>query len=258
MKTNLTLVGKLFLIITASLFCNALHAQTKVIAHRGFWDTEGSAQNSIAALKKAHETGAYGSEFDVWLTADGVPIVNHDDSIPGFRIETSTYKELQSVTLSNGEKIPTLEDYLRAGKRTKGTQLILEIKTHKRKINEDRLVAKTVALVRRYGLEYQTDYIAFSLNACKELRIHAPYATIAYLNGDICPADLKEMGFNGLDYNHKVLTAHPEWIKEAKELGLTTNVWTVNTPEQMQWFIDQGVDFITTDNPLALIELLGK
>ena len=30
-----------------------IQAQTQVIAHRGFWKTEGSAQNSIAALEKA-------------------------------------------------------------------------------------------------------------------------------------------------------------------------------------------------------------
>ena len=41
---------------------------TQIIAHRGFWKTNGSAQNSIAALMKADSVGCYGSEFDVWLT----------------------------------------------------------------------------------------------------------------------------------------------------------------------------------------------
>ena len=35
---------------------------TKVIAHRGYWKTEGSAQNSIRSLERASEIGAYGSE----------------------------------------------------------------------------------------------------------------------------------------------------------------------------------------------------
>ena len=34
---------------------------TKVIAHRGYWKTEGSAQNSIRSLERASEIGAYGS-----------------------------------------------------------------------------------------------------------------------------------------------------------------------------------------------------
>ena len=46
-------------------------AQPKVVAHRGYWTTEGSAQNSIASLQKAAEIGCWGSEFDVWMTADG-------------------------------------------------------------------------------------------------------------------------------------------------------------------------------------------
>ena len=33
---------------------------TQVIAHRGYWDTHGSAQNSLASLEKADEIGAYG------------------------------------------------------------------------------------------------------------------------------------------------------------------------------------------------------
>ena len=47
-----------------------IQAQTQVIAHRGFWKTEGSAQNSIAALEKAAEENLYGSEFDVQVRAE--------------------------------------------------------------------------------------------------------------------------------------------------------------------------------------------
>ena len=61
-------------------------AQTKVIAHRGYWKCEGSAQNSIASLTKAAEAKVYGSEFDVQLTKDKEIVVNHDDSIQGIFI----------------------------------------------------------------------------------------------------------------------------------------------------------------------------
>ena len=63
-----------------------IQAQTQVIAHRGFWKTEGSAQNSIMALEKAAEAQLYGSEFDVLMTADGKVVVNHDSSIEGMVI----------------------------------------------------------------------------------------------------------------------------------------------------------------------------
>ncbi len=232
-------------------------SQTKVIAHRGFWDTEGSAQNSLAALKKAGEAGVYGSEFDVYILADGTLVVNHDDSIAGIGLETATWEQLKAVTLPNKEALPTLDQYLSLGKRQPGTRLVLEIKSHKRVVNEDRAVQAIVETVRRHGLAYQVDYIAFSMNVCKELKRQAPYSSVSYLNGDVSPADLKALGFEGLDYNHKVLREkHPEWIREAKELGLTINVWTVNTPELMRYFIDQQVDYITTDKPLELKAML--
>lgn len=233
-------------------------AQTKIIAHRGFWDTEGSAQNSLTALRNAHEIGVYGSEFDVWLTADGIPVINHDDSIAGFHVETSTYEQLLTVNLENGEKIPALDAYLAEGKKLEGIQLILEIKPHRRIVNEDRLVPKIIDLVKKYDLEDRVDYISFSMNVCKELKRQAPDARIVYLNGNVTPADLKELGLTGLDYSYKVLANNPQWVEEAKQLGLSTNVWTVNIPEMMQAFIDQDIDYMTTDDPLTLKELLAQ
>lgn len=247
-----------FILCLVFCICFAGWGQTHVIAHRGFWKTEGSAQNSLAALKKAHEIGVYGSEFDVWLTADGIPIVNHDASIFGFTIETSTYDQLMTGALANGEKIPTVDAYLALGKQLEGMQLILEVKSHKQVVNEDRLVKLCVELVRKHDLEDRVDYIAFSMNVCKELKKLAPEATVVYLNGDVSPQDLKEIGLTGLDYNHKVLTENPTWIAKAKGIGLTTNVWTVNEKKQMEAFIKQGVDFITTDEPELLLKTLRE
>ena len=51
--------------------------KVKVIAHRGYWKTEGSAQNSIRSLELANQIKVYGSEFDVHLTADDVPVIHH-------------------------------------------------------------------------------------------------------------------------------------------------------------------------------------
>ena len=61
-------------------------AATTVVAHRGYWKTGGSAQNSIAALVKSDSIGCYGSEFDVWLSADGKIVVNHDPTFKGKKI----------------------------------------------------------------------------------------------------------------------------------------------------------------------------
>ena len=242
----------------AAFVSASMLAHTKVIAHRGYWNCEGSAQNSITALNKAHEIGAYGSELDVSITTDGVMIVNHDDNYQGVCIETSTYNDLKNLKLANGENLPTLDEYLIQGKKNPGTKLIMEIKPHKTVVNEDRAVAAALYLVEKYGMEDQVEYISFSMNVCKELIRRAPAAHVSFLGGNVSPKDLKTLGFAGLDYDHGTFDKHPEWIDEAKKYGLTINVWTVNDAERMKQFIAKGVDYITTDNPVELKNLLNK
>ncbi|RYZ53287.1 MAG: glycerophosphodiester phosphodiesterase [Sphingobacteriales bacterium] len=252
-------INKMALLSAAILTASAAFAQkTKVIAHRGYWDVAGSAQNSLASLNKAHEINVYGSEFDVHLSKDGIAVISHDDSIGGMTIEESTYEQLKNITLPNGEHLPTLAEYLEQGKKNKGTRLILEIKPHKTKEAEDRAVATTLALVKKYKAASMTEYISFSMNICTELIRLAPKASVAYLRGEVNPEELKKAGFSGLDYHYKILEKHPDWIGSAKALGLSVNVWTVNDPAIMQSLIAQGVDFITTDKPVEATGLLGK
>ena len=78
------------------------------------------------------------------------------------------------------------------------------------------------------------------------------------MNGDLSPKDVKARNWNGIDYNYKVFQKNPTWVKEAKDLGLLVNVWTVNDPKVMQEMIDLKVDYITTDKPLILKEILTK
>ena len=186
---------------------------------------------------------------------DGKLIVNHDAKFQGFVIAETPYKKLKKIRLANGEKLPNLKKYLKKGKK-QDIQLILEIKSQKSKEVEDKMVADIVKMVKKMNLEEQVEYIAFSLNVCEQLVKHAPDSEIAYLNGDIAPAELKKKGINGIDYNQNVLFKHPEWVKEAQQLGMKVNVWTVNKIENIQKFIDMKVDYITTDQPLETKELL--
>ena len=232
-----------------------MQAQTQVIAHRGFWKTEGSAQNSITALEKAAEEKLYGSEFDVQVTLDGKLIVNHDAKFQGFVIAETPYNQLKKIRLNNGEKLPNLKKYLKKGKKL-DIQLILEIKSHKSKEVEDKMAADIVKMVKKMGLEKQVEYIAFSLNVCEQLAKLTPESEIAYLNGDVAPAELKKKGINGIDYHYNVIEKHPEWVKEAHDLGMKVNVWTVNNEDMMKKLIDRKVDYITTDQPLEAKKLL--
>jgi glycerophosphoryl diester phosphodiesterase len=246
------------MLLIAALPLNLLPAQTKVIAHRGYWDCEGSAQNSIASLQKARELRIYGSEFDVWMTSDGVLVVNHDATVEGMRIDDTPYEKLKDIRLKSGEKLPLLEEYLLEGKKDRKTKLILEIKSHNTKDKEDRATAAIVKMVEKTGVKKQTEYIAFSLNVCKELVRLAPKTEIAYLNGDMAPQELKALQISGIDYHLSVLKKNKNWIEEAHRLKMKVNVWTVNNEANMQEMIDAGADYITTDKPALAMELTEK
>ena len=83
--------------------------KSQVIAHRGYWKTAGSAQNSITALQKADSIHCYGSEFDVWLTKDNKLVINHDPVYKMKYMEYSKGDALTGLKLSNGENLPSLE-----------------------------------------------------------------------------------------------------------------------------------------------------
>lgn len=229
----------------------------KVIAHRGAWKAKNLPQNSIASLGEAIRLGCEGSEFDVWMTADSILVVNHDADFLGIPIETSSYKTLLGKTLPNGEKIPTVEAYLKKGMEQTGTKLIMEVKTSE--ISKERsllLAAKSVQLVEDLGAEKWVDYIAFDYDMCQKIIALDPEANVAYLEGDKTPEELKEAGFYGLDYHYSILRKNAHWIEEAHQLGLTVNAWTVNKKEDMLWLLDRKVRFISTDEPELLFEMI--
>ena len=236
----------------------AVAAQPKVISHRGYWTAPNSAQNSLASFTKADSVGVFGSEIDVWLTADDKLIVNHDRVYKGtdINMEKSTLKEITSIVLPNGENIPTLDAYLRLVAAKTDTRLILEMKSLSDLKREDLAAEKIVKALRKYNLLDRTDIIAFSINACLAFKKLMPDGRIFYLNGDLAPRSIKKLGLTGIDYSMSVLRKNPKWVEQAHKEGLEVNVWTVDTEEDMRYFIDLGVDYITTDYPERLQALL--
>ena len=230
---------------------------TKAVAHRGYWKCEGSAENSLTSLQRAYDAGCWGSELDIWLTADGKLVVNHDPkTLDGLVIEKTDFETVTKSKLKNGETIPSLETYLKAGKELKPMILVLELKTQSTPERNREIAQKVVAMVKAMEMEEQVEYIAFSNLVGTELIRLAPNAKVAYLEGDETQAQLKELGYTGLDYHLGVLKEHDNWIREAHELGLTVNVWTVNKADDLQYFIDHKADFITTNEPELLLDLL--
>lgn len=241
------------------ILTNTWAQQTQIIAHRGAWKNTNAPQNSIAALQEAIKQEVWGSEFDVHMTKDEVLVVNHDNDFYGIDIATSTYEELLAKTHPNGEKIPTAEEYLKAGLKQHKTKLIYELKTNRLGVDKTLKSAElSAALIKRLKAGNSVEIIAFSWDACLKFRSINSKLKIHYLNGDKEPKLLKEAKLSGFDYNLGTLKKHPNWVSEARNLGLKSNVWTVNTAEDMRYFIELGVDYMTTDEPELLKTTLKK
>lgn len=232
-------------------------AKNTVVAHRGAFKKNGFPENSIASLREAIRLGCTGAEFDVRMTADDSLIINHDPHFNKLEIEKTEYKALTAFTLSNGEKLPTLQEYLQAGMQSnKHTRLVLEIKPSGISKDRGRLIAaRVLELVKELKATPWIVYISFDYEILKELRRLDPAASLQYLEGNIAPAQLKADGINGADYHFSVFKTKPHWIKEAKENGIALNAWTVNDSTTMNWLLKEGFDFITTNEPEMLIQL---
>ena len=233
--------------------------RNKVIAHRGAWKNTGATENSIAALNHAITLGCEGSEFDVHMSADSLPVINHDAAIQGISIAKTNSSELLTMKLSNGESLPTLENYLKAGMVQNKTKLILEIKPSELgKEGSLALTHKIIVLVEKLHAQAWIDYISFDYDVCKEVMKLAPYARAAYLKGDKTPAELAADNLYGLDYHFSVLQKNPDWLTDAKNRKLTINVWTVNDKPLLEELLKQNVDFITTNEPELLLSLVKQ
>ena len=245
--------------------------KARIVAHRGYW--EGNAENSIASFRKAQEFGCWGSEFDIHLTADGVPVVNHDQVIAGMDIQQSPFEDVRANRLANGEHVPTLAEYMAQAARSRECMPVLELKPQASPEKEDELVDKCLQALRpaaprnvppefasfaRRQEPTQVVFISFSHHICQELAKKAPGYTVQYLNGDLSPAQLHAEGINGIDYHYSVFYKHPEWVKEAQDLGMSVNVWTVDDPKDIRAMRDLGVDQITTNKPALVREILWE
>ncbi|MGE4587644.1 MAG: glycoside hydrolase family 97 catalytic domain-containing protein [Mangrovibacterium sp.] len=230
--------------------------QPKVVAHRGYHTLPGAAENSIASLKNAQELGIYGSEFDVWITTNGVLYVNHDGKIDGKIIQNSTSAEIENCTLSNGEKIPTLKAYLEQGKKVPHVKMILEIKPHYSVEKNRRIADSVVAMIKSEDMTGQVEFISFDYEVCKQVAAQLPGSIVGYLKGDKTPETVLADGIKSVDYSMSAYRQHENWINEAHRSGMVVNVWTVDSDENLNEFINQGVDMITTNHPDRLRELL--
>ena len=228
---------------------------TKVVAQQGYWKGVACA-NSMESFVKAIDAGMSASEIDVHATADGVVVLYHDDFYNGQRVDGMEYASIAEYRLPSGERLSTLDDLLKVARKHRATRLIIEIKPHENTQKDEAAADAILGWVRKNRMEGRVDYISFSRAICERLIDQCAKAKVDYLGCNLTPKELSQRGYAGLDYNIDVMRAHPEWFNEARELGLSVNVWTLNNETDMRWAIDQGADYITTEEPVMLQRLL--
>lgn len=230
--------------------------RNRVIAHRGGWKYHDVHQNSLGSLRKAIELGCEASEFDVWLTKDKVVALNHDYEFDGMIVELTNLANMRQVKLEGGEVMVTLTQYLDLIRTQNKTRLVLEIKSvNKAKALE--LTDSVVNIVHRMKAQAWVDYISFDYEVLKRVRSLDPTAHIAYLGADV-PLDLQKIeGISGIDYHFSQFDKMPRLYDRARMLGLSINVWTINDKEMLEKFLNMNVDYITTDEPKMLIDLIN-
>ncbi len=247
--------------------------KTIVCGHRGACGY--APENTFAAVSKALEQGATWVEFDVQLSADGVPIILHDDTL----LRTSnlgeprrptelTLKELKELDAGAwfapefaGERIPTLDEVLEEYGQKLG--LNIEIKS-KPNFEQDNGIEKLVsAAVARHNL-----YERVVVSSFDPLRLAALHALDTKLSIGALYTGRQEDYPPGFDFFQlpamtgakamhpyfKVIDA--AYMERTAKMGLVVNTWTVNEPEDMRRLAELGVNMIITNFPDRLAEVV--
>ena len=240
-----------YIIIWTLLSCANINLErpydTKIIAHRGFWDNIGSTQNSITSMLNAKELGVAGIEFDVTVTADDSLVVIHGPYHGDMLIAETEFDELRSLLLENGEVVPSLREYLYVLRSYPDLVVFIDLKDtyHIHEIYS--MVSSTIT--------NPCYYLSFSMPVCRAICEFSSSNNVLYLGNNYSPQELADYGLAGASYPKETLLDKPEYLIELKTLGLISSVWTVNGNEELtMWLGLPNVDFITTDTP-GLIDL---
>ena len=240
--------------------------QVAIVAHRGYWTCPegGNSHNSIASLKACQEGDFWGSEFDVNMTLDGELLVFHDDAVAGMKFAEHNASEFAEVKLPNGEKIPTLDEYLTQFEQDKTCRLVFELKWHTGLDREIKAVNLSIEKLKAHGLynPKQVIFISFDLQQCILFAEKCPGFTVQYLGSekDRNPDFLAPLGINGIDTGYWIFYSDPTWYTRARNHKMSVNCWTVDNEKDIRTMIEMGADYITTNYPdrcRAILEEMG-
>ncbi|MEJ6401188.1 glycerophosphodiester phosphodiesterase [Nicoliella lavandulae] len=214
--------------------------KTMVFAHRGIPVKE--PENSLSGFKYCLEHGAEALEFDVHLTKDSVPVVMHDEKIDRTTngsglINSYTYDELKQFQLSNGESIPTLDQFIELVSG-KDIWLNLEFKTNK--IHYAGIEKLVLQKMQAADLVHPVIYSSFNIDSIRIARMYDPDQDYNFLFEKKVADPVKLMKtehLNGL---------HPGYYIDG--LADHERIWTIDDAKEQQKLFQAGVLGIFTND----------
>jgi glycerophosphoryl diester phosphodiesterase len=232
-------------------------AYPRFVAHRGAGKL--APENTLAAMRVGYAHGYRMVEFDVKLSADGVPFLLHDDTLDRTtdgrgRADALTWAELAKLDAgawhSNayaGEPLPTLRA-IASWAIANGVACNIEIKPVP---GRERDTGAAVALDARALWRDAAPpplLSSFSEDALAAARTAAPELSRALLLERIPPdwnERLARLGCVAIDTDYRELDAG--MIASALNAGYQVLTYTANDPRIVTELVAWGVDAIITD-----------
>lgn len=214
----------------------------------------------MAAFGLALAQGADGIEFDVQLSADGVPVVMHDALVDRMtsghgRVADMSLAALQSLEMPQGERVPTLDEVL----ETFGQQLLYNIEVKDFGWRERGTETAVADRILAHHLEENVLVSSFNPLALRRLRRCLPLRVPIALIRD---AGWLKYGYLLADGqadhpNHTLVDAtYMAWTRKRK---YQVNVWTVDDPAEARRLVALGVHGLITNKPaLVRASLNGR
>ncbi|MFF9911347.1 glycerophosphodiester phosphodiesterase [Streptomyces sp. NPDC013457] len=221
-----------------------------VVGHRG--DPYRVRENTLASIVSAIEAGADAVEVDVRLTADGVPVLLHDDTLKRLwghdrPLSAVSLAELAELTYDG---VPTLREALIAAGPYR---LMLDLPG-----GNEQSVRRIVGTVRECGAAERVYYCAGGI-AMLQVRAADPSAEIALTWTSLAPpraALLDAVRPRWLNYRFGLVSR--ELVELAHRDGYLVSAWTADTRRTMRKLLSHGVDAITTNRVDALAAELRR
>ncbi|WP_051542136.1 glycerophosphodiester phosphodiesterase [Clostridium lundense] len=231
-----------------------------ITAHRG--NSSKAPENTLSAIKYAINSEVDYAEIDVQETKDGKIILFHDNNFKRVcghnkKIWEVTYHDLENYDAGSyfnskfrGEKIPTLDEILRASNGK--IKLNIEIKTNG---HDKNLVLNSLNMIKNEKFKNNCIITSSNYNVLKQIRKLDPSIKIGYITHNSLK-DLESMDVDIYSLDGRIVNR--SFIEKAHKKGRQVHVWTINKEKDMVKYINLGVDNIITDYPDKLKSIIAK